>query len=85
MWPFRKKYKYSDDRCRPDIYANGTAIGVVADIKDIDKFVSRLRKLSGQPVDWSSYCGRYAIMAIGDIDKVKAAFEVTKPQNSISY
>jgi hypothetical protein len=69
------------ERCDAEVYKNGTPIVVVASINKpvLEIWCRLLAANSGQRVDWSSYCGRSVVRALGDIDRVRCVAREMKP------
>ncbi len=65
----------NSDRCDEDVYKNGKVVFVTSTIPtdELNKWVSRVARLSGQKVDWHWMAGRAVVLALGDLVKVKAA------------
>jgi len=70
--------------CNKDIYDNGTSVFITHSIpsEDIEKWVKKIAKLSGQPVDWHFFGGRAVVLALGDIQKVKDTIKTLLPEHN---
>lgn len=68
--------------CDDLIYSQGTTVFVGDTIGScaIERWVKKIAKTSGQCVDWHWAGGRANVLAIGDIEKVRAAIEQHKPE-----
>lgn len=69
------------DKCDPEVYENGTSVFVTHTIRavDIEVWVQKIAKDSGQKVDWHYSGGRAQILALGDLVKVRAAIQSNRP------
>lgn len=74
---------FISERCRQDIYEEGTAVFVTADpdAAGIEEWVSMVRERSGQPVDWHYVGGRGVVKALGDLGRVRSAVEALLPEH----
>ena len=52
---------------------------------DIEAWVQRVAKISGQPVDWYFAGGRVMVLALGDLAKVRAAIRKLMPEHDAMY
>lgn len=65
-------------RCDDEVYRKGEVITVLGDhpgSERIEAWVVRIRKASGQRVDWHFFAGRAVIKALGNTDAVVAVME----------
>lgn len=69
--------------CSKDVYANGTPVWKTDTIRsfNLEPWVQKIAKLSGQSVDWHFAGGRAIVLALGDIDKVRAALVELLPEH----
>ena len=69
--------------CAKAIFKNGEHVFTTHSIgcDDIEKWVKKIAKKSGQKVDWHYFGGRAVVKALGDIDKVKKAIEELMPEH----
>jgi hypothetical protein len=70
-----------------NIYENGECVMVTSTIGSnaIEKWVKRVAKRSGQPVDWHWFGGRALILALGDISRVKSTIVAMMPEHDRLY
>jgi hypothetical protein len=63
------------DRCNQEIFDHGEHVFTIGDVSAqwINKWVSLVAAKSGQKVDWFYIGGRAAVMAMGDINRVRSA------------
>jgi hypothetical protein len=63
------------DNCDPEVYKHGAHVFTLADLstKEINAWVEKVSKESGQKVDWHFVGGRACIRCLGNIKKVVAA------------
>ena len=68
--------------CDPKISSEGTTIFIGDTIGScaIERWVKKIAATSGQPVDWYWCGGRANVLALGDLEKVKAAVAEHKPE-----
>lgn len=61
--------------CAGDVYNNGECVFITHSIQSasIERWVNKVAKRSGQLVDWHFAGGRAIVLALGDIDMVKAS------------
>ena len=73
--------------CDPKIFSEGISVFVTHTIPPnaMEGWVRQVAEKSGQPVDWHFYGGRANVLALGDIDKVKAAIEELMPEHDRLY
>lgn len=73
--------------CNREIYNKGTHVFTTHSISSnaMEKWVKKVAKLSGQPVDWHFYGGRAAVLALGDLKKVKEAITALMPEHDNLY
>lgn len=73
--------------CDNQIYSEGTTVFVGDTIGScaIESWVKKIAATSGQRVDWHWCGGRANVLALGDLDKVKAAIEQHKPEYDKLY
>lgn len=69
--------------CSQDIYQNGTPVFRTDTIHsfDLEPWVQKVAALSGQPVDWHFAGGRAIVLALGDLEKVRAALRELLPEH----
>lgn len=70
-----------------DIYENGELMMVTSSIGSnaLERWVKKVAKLSGQPVDWHWHGGRAQILALGDLEQVKSAMAALMPEHDRLY
>lgn len=75
------------DHIDPDIYENGTAVAIIIapGKADIETFVQRVAKESGQRVDWHYMGGRGVVRAIGDLALVRETIELLMMSVRVIY
>lgn len=63
----------SPTACNADIFHNGEWIALLPGIptKECEQWVQEVARRSGQRVDWFMAGGRNAVLAIGDLNKVR--------------
>jgi hypothetical protein len=73
--------------CDPKIFSEGTSVFVTSTIPSnaMEGWVRKVAEKSGQPVDWHFAAGRARVLALGDIDKAKAAIEELMPEHDRLY
>lgn len=73
--------------CNQDVYKNGTQVFLTHTIRSaqLEEWVQTMVKESGQPVDWHWYGGRAVILALGDLDKVRAALKNNRHMHDNFY
>lgn len=73
--------------CAPDIFQNGHNVFMTHTIPSnaMERWVQKVAKLSGQPVDWHFCGGRAVVLALGDLDKVQEAITALKPEHDKLY
>jgi hypothetical protein len=66
--------------CDDELHKHGIAV-MMADLSSnrMEKFVTIVRKASGQKVDWFYMGGRAVVLALGDLDKVREALKKHLP------
>lgn len=69
--------------CNPEIYSDGTLVMMTHSIgsQDMERWVKKVARKSGQPVDWHFAGGRACIKALGDLDKVREAIRALMPEH----
>jgi len=77
----------NEERCDPDVHANGKAIFVTHTIPtaELNRWVDLVAQVSEQKVDWGYVGGRAAIKFVGDEDRVKDAIRMLKPMHDEMY
>ncbi len=67
--------------CDPDVFANGVPIFVTHTIRSvqIEPWVRKMREQSGCRIDWHMAGGRAIVLALGDVEKARAALAVAMP------
>ena len=75
------------DPCQIEIYEKGTEVFLTHTIatKDIEEWIKKVAKESGQKVDWYYAGGRAFVLALGDIDKVKETLKKLRPEHDELY
>jgi len=76
------------DPCDPKVYEKGKTIFVSASIPSnaFERWVTKVRLLSGQRVDWFFCGGRAVVKYIGDRSRVKEAIEqLLEEHNKLQY
>ncbi len=70
-----------------DICVNGELMMVTSSIGSnaIERWVKKVAKRSGQPVDWHWNGGRAHILALGDLERVKSAMAALMPEHDRLY
>jgi hypothetical protein len=73
--------------CDPEIFSKGVQVFVTDTLGSnaIESWVRKVSDLSGQPVDWHWAGGRARVLALGDIDRVKAAITALKLEHDQLY
>ncbi len=73
--------------CDPTIFAEGVQVFVTDTIGSnaIEGWVRQVAQRSGQPVDWHWYGGRARVLALGDIERVKAVIAALMPEHDRLY
>ena len=69
--------------CDSEVFKNGESVFVTDTIPSnaMEGWVKKVAELSGQRVDWHFFGGRANVLALGDIDKVKAAIQKLMPEH----
>ena len=69
--------------CSDDIFQNGTPVWQTDTIRsfNLESWVKKIAAASGQPVDWHFAGGRAIVLALGDLDKVRAALIDLLPEH----
>ncbi len=69
--------------CKPKIFKKGTLVFETHSLSsdEMEAWVKKVAKLSGQPVDWHYYGGIACVLALGNLDKVNAAIEQLMPEH----
>lgn len=67
--------------CDPFIFRTGHHIATWQSFGmfEVEGFIERVREFSGQPVDWHYAGGRVVVLALGNLDRVRAAIEILEP------
>lgn len=70
--------------CDPEIFANGTTIAVIVEMKpqQIENLVSKLSKQTGVRIDWHYFGGKGDILALGDEQQLRKARDAFRPYRS---
>ena len=73
--------------CDSEVFEKGESVFVTHTIPSnaMDGWVKKVAELSGQRVDWHFFGGRANVLALGDIDKVKAAIQKLMPEHDRLY
>lgn len=70
--------------CDREVYEKGAHVMTTHSIggsNAIERWVQKLARTSGQPVDWHFVGGRVVIKALGDLKRVYEAFAVHLPEH----
>jgi hypothetical protein len=73
--------------CDREVYVKGKSVFMTHTISpnDMECWVKKVAQLSGQRVDWHFIGGMANVLALGDIDKVKAAIQQLMPEHDRLY
>lgn len=75
-----------DSSCDPKIYEKGEVVCVIHSIpaSDVEAWVKKLAKKTGQKMDWHCFCGRDVVKTLGNLQEaLKAAEEMKGELNEI--
>ena len=75
------------EQCDPKFIKFGKPVLTIHAIlsDEIEALVRKLADISGQKVDWRFTNGKAVVLVIGDVEKVKKAFEKIKPEHDRLY
>lgn len=78
---------YCTGRCDDEIFNNGTVVFLTHTARSgfLEVWCERIRKLSGQRVDWSMSGGRAVFKALGDLDRVRKAIRSLRNEHDMAY
>ena len=73
--------------CQEDIFRKGEMVFMTHTIPSnaMEGWVQKVAAQSGQPVDWHFIGGRACVLALGDLDAVKAAIVSLMPEHDALY
>lgn len=73
--------------CDTEVYNKGETIFVTHTIgsEEIEKWVKKIAKKSGQKVDWFFMGGRAVVKCVGNFDKARKALAELKPEHDQLY
>ena len=69
--------------CAAEVYKNGALVMITHSIpaNALEAWVKTVAEQSGQAVDWHFAGGRACILALGDLERVRAAIEALLPEH----
>jgi hypothetical protein len=73
--------------CNREVFAHGTCVFVTSTIPSnaMEGWVQKIAELSGERVDWHFAAGRARVLALGDLEKVRAAILLLHAEHDRLY